>query len=37
MIAGTNGKTSTARMIDALLEPVRAAHRAGSPHRTCSW
>ena len=26
-LTGTNGKTSTARMIDALLQRVRAAHR----------
>ena len=36
-IAGTNGKTSTARMIDALLDPDRACAPAGSPPRTCSW
>ena len=26
-LTGTNGKTSTARMIDALLRVARAAHR----------
>ena len=35
-VVGSNGKSSTVRMIAAILERARAARRARTPRRTCA-